>query len=143
MSLAARDPRAAPNIDLNLLADPDDDATLLAGAKLLRRILSSPHLKTGDARELIPGPNIASDEELRAMIHERLGTAYHPVGTCRMGPSGHAETVVDPRLSLVGIDNVRVADASIMPEVIAGNTNAASMMIGEAAAEFIAEDGAA
>jgi choline dehydrogenase-like flavoprotein len=143
LSLAARDPRAAPNIDLNLLADPDDDATLLDGAKLLRRILRSPHLKTGDARELIPGPNVASDEELRAMIHERLGTAYHPVGTCRMGPAGHAETVVDPRLSLVGIDNVRVADASIMPEVIAGNTNAASMMIGEAAAEFIAEDGAA
>ncbi len=74
------------------------------------------------------------------MIHERLGTAYHPVGTCRMGPVDHPDSVVDPRLNLIGFENVRVADASVMPEVIAGNTNAASMMIGEAAAEFMAED---
>ncbi len=140
LSLTASDPRAAPAIDLNLLADPDDDATMLEGAKLLRRILDSPHLKTGDAEELVPGPDIGSDEELRAMIHERLGTAYHPVGTCRMGPADHHDSVVDPRLRLIGVENVRVADASIMPEVIAGNTNAASMMIGEAAAEFIASD---
>lgn len=140
LSLAARDPRAAPAIDLNLLADPDDEATMLAGAKLLRRILASPHLKTGDAEELVPGPAVNTDDELRAMIHQRLGTAYHPVGTCRMGPASDDTSVVDPRLRLIGMDNVRVADASIMPEVIAGNTNAASMMIGEAGAEFIAAD---
>ncbi len=140
LRLAAKDPRAAPAIDLNLLADADDDTTMLEGAKLLRRILASPHLRTGNARELVPGPDVGGDEELRAMIHERLGTAYHPVGTCRMGPADQAESVVDPRLRLIGLDNVRVADASIMPEIIAGNTNAASMMIGEAAAEFIAAD---
>jgi choline dehydrogenase-like flavoprotein len=140
LSLASSDPRKAPAIDLNLLADPDDDATMLAGAKLLRRILASPQLKTSNARELVPGPDIDTDGELRELIHERLGTAYHPVGTCRMGPADHPDSVVDPRLNLIGIENVRVADASIMPEVIAGNTNAASMMIGEAGAEFIAED---
>ncbi len=137
LSLVSSDPRVAPAIDLNLLADSEDDATMLAGAKLLRRILASPHLKTGDAKELVPGPDIGTDDELRVMIHARLGTAYHPVGTCRMGPADHAESVVDPRLKLIGIDNVRVADASIMPEVIAGNTNAASMMIGEAGAQFM------
>lgn len=141
LRLASPDPVAPPDIDLNLLADPDDDAALLRGAKLLRKILANPALKTGNARELVPGPAAKTDDELRDVIHARLGTAYHPVGTCRMGPADHPESVVDPRLRVVGLDNVRVADASVMPEIIAGNTNAISMVIGEAAAEFIRADG--
>ena len=137
LRLASADPAEMPLIDLNLLADPQDQATLLRGARLLRRILANPALRTGDAEELVPGPGVGSDDELMAMIHARLGTAYHPVGTCRMGSKTDPRSVVDPELCVVGLENVRVADASVMPEVIAGNTNAASMMIGDAAAEFI------
>ena len=139
LRLADTDPFTAPRIDLNLLSDADDEATLLRGAKLLRRILASPHLTSGTAKELVPGPGVETDEELLSVIHSRLGTAYHPVGTLRMGAPDDARTVVDPKLSVVGLDNVRVADASVMPDVIAGNTNAASMMIGEAAGEFMLE----
>ncbi len=137
LTLASTDPAVPPLIDLNLLSDPEDEATLMRGAKLLRRILANPNLKTGDARELVPGPAVETDDDLRALIRERLGTAYHPVGTLRMGARSDARSVVDPELRLIGVDNVRVADASIMPEVIAGNTNAASMMIGDAAADFM------
>ncbi len=137
LRLVDADPLTAPSIDLNLLAEPEDEATLLRGAKLLRQILASEHLRSGGAKELVPGPDVQSDDDLLAMIHARLGTAYHPVGTLRMGAQDDPRTVVDPRLSVVGMDNVRVADASIMPEVVAGNTNAPSMMIGATAARFI------
>ncbi len=137
LQLADADPYSPPRIDLNLLSDPDDEATLLRGAKLLRRILASRHLTSGTAEELVPGPDVQSDEDLLGMIHARLGTAYHPVGTLRMGARDDARTVVDPQLAVIGLDNVRVADASVMPEVIAGNTNAASMMIGDAAGGFM------
>ncbi len=137
LRLASADPASAPVIDLNLLAEPDDEATLMRGAKLLRRILANPALKTGNAQELVPGPDVQTDDHLRAMIHARLGTAYHPVGTCRMGPTDDERSVVDPALKVIGLDNVRVADASVMPEIIAGNTNAASMMIGSTAADLI------
>ncbi len=141
LQLADADPFSAPSIDLNLLSDPDDEATLLRGAKLLRRILASHHLTLGTAQELVPGPDVQSDDDLRDMIHARLGTAYHPVGTLRMGARDDARTVVDPQLSVVGLENVRVADASVMPDIIAGNTNAASMMIGDAAGGFMLGNG--
>ncbi len=137
LRLLSADPGFAPSIDLNLLSDPEDEVTLLRGAKLLRRILANPALTSGSARELVPGPDVDTDEDLLAMIHARLGTAYHPVGTCRMGAPDDARSVVDPELKVIGLENLRVADASIMPELIAGNTNAASMMIGDAAAGFI------
>ncbi|MEM9688856.1 MAG: GMC family oxidoreductase N-terminal domain-containing protein [Pseudomonadota bacterium] len=137
LRLNGPDPHSPPCIDLNLLADADDEATLLRGARLLRHILASDHLTGGTATELVPGPEVSSDDALRSMIHSRLGTAYHPVGTLRMGAKNDARSVVDPTLSVIGIDNLRVADASVMPEIIAGNTNAASMMIGTAAADFL------
>lgn len=136
LRLRSRDPDAAPAIDLNLLSEPGDKEALLRGAKLLRRILASPPLKHADAHELVPGPSVDEDD-LPAFIEERLGTAYHPVGTCRMGPDDDPRSVVDPNLRAVGIENLRVADASIMPEIIAGNTNAASMVIGERAADVM------
>ncbi len=140
LQLSDAGPMSSPRIDLNLLSDPSDEATLLRGAKLLRRILASSHLATGGAKELVPGPDVRTDDELLSLIHARLGTAYHPVGTLRMGRADDHRSVVDPKLSVIGLENVRVADASIMPDVVAGNTNAPTMMIGEAAAEFLLED---
>ena len=137
LTLAAADPRTAPKIDLNLLHEDGDRRTLLAGAKLLRRILANPALKTGDARELVPGPDVKTDEDLMRLIEDRLGTAYHPVGTCRMGAADDGRAVVDPELKVRGTENVRVVDASVMPEIVAGNTNAPCMMIGEMAARLI------
>ena len=127
----------APRIDLNLLDDPADQETLLRGAKLLRRILAQPSLKPAGATELVPGPDVRTDADLVQFIRQRLGTAYHPVGTCRMGASRDERSVVDPKLRVLGLENVRVADASIMPEVVAGNTNAPTMMIADAAVEHI------
>ncbi|MEM9056323.1 MAG: GMC family oxidoreductase N-terminal domain-containing protein [Pseudomonadota bacterium] len=141
--LTLRSPRAgdAPAIDLNLLADDADERALLRGVRLLRKILSHAALSGGGARELVPGDAVGdTDDELRAFVHSRLGTAYHPVGTCRMGAADDARSVVDPRLRVIGLANVRVADASVMPEIVAGNTNAATMMIGAAAAEFVDTD---
>lgn len=137
LRLRSRDPTVAPSIDLNLLNTAADRDTLTRGASLLRRMLAQPSLKTGDATELVPGDSVQSDEELHAFIEGRLGTAYHPVGTCRMGNSGDQRSVVDPELNVIGLDNVRVADASIMPEIVAGNTNAPTMMIADRAADFI------
>ena len=137
LALRSRDPAAAPAIDLNLLADPGDERALLRGAALLRRILSSDELTTGRAAEAVPGPQVSSSDELRAFLHQRVGTAYHPVGTCRMGDAADPDSVVDPDCRVIGLDNVRVADASVMPDVTAGNTNAPTMMIADTAADLM------
>ena len=123
-----------PIIDLNMLSNYEDRQTLLRGLKLLRRILSSPALSGSGAKEVVPGPAVQSDDELLQYIYERLGTAYHPVGTCRMGDPADPMTVVGPDLRICGLENVRIADASVMPELVAGNTNAPTMMIAEVAA---------
>ena len=137
LTLRSIDPAEAPAIDLNLLSEPEDAETMLRGARLLRRVLANPALKTGGATELVPGADVRTDDDLMAMIRQRLGTAYHPVGTCRMGRASEAATVVDPQLRVPGLANLRVADASVMPEIVAGNTNAASMMIGDTCADFV------
>ena len=91
--------------------------------------------RSGD--ELLPGPAIADDAALEDFIRERVATTYHPVGTCKMGPASDPMSVVDPQLRVHGLQGLRVADASIMPNLIGGNTSAPSMMIGERAAHFI------
>jgi choline dehydrogenase len=126
-----------PIIDLNLLSDYEDRQTLLRGLKLLRRVLGSPALSGSGANEVVPGPAVQSDDELLQYIYERLGTAYHPVGTCRMGDPADPMTVVDSNLRVIGLENVRIADASVIPEVVAGNTNAPTMMIADVAADRI------
>ena len=134
VGLASTDPLAPPRIDPAFLAHADDLAILTRGARLMQRILEQPALAPFRTRGLYGIPP-ASEAELEQMLRERSDTVYHPVGTCKMGVDEMA--VVDPQLRVRGIERLRVADASIMPTLIGGNTNAPSMMIGEKAAEFI------
>jgi choline dehydrogenase-like flavoprotein len=111
--------------------------TLVRGVRLALRILAAPALANllGDRIHPVTGDD--SDDTLRDFVRRRGRTTYHPAGTCKMGPAGDPAAVVDPRLRLRGVDNVRIADASIMPRVVSGNTNAPTMMIAQRAAGFI------
>ncbi len=135
--LASPDARKAPLIDPAFLTDDRDMATLRRGVREMHRIFSAPALAAYGGQDRHP-VNIDNDAELDALIRSRADTVYHPVGTCRMGAD--ADAVVDPRLKYKGLDGLYVADASIMPRLVSGNTNAPSIMIGERAAEFIRAD---
>ena len=135
LSLLSADPTAAPNIDPNYLDDPDDARLLLEGMKLVRQIMAHKSLSSIVTGELLPGAEHASDEQLRALLPTRIHTVYHPVGTCRMGQD--ERSVVDPALRVRGVEGLRVADASVMPTITGGNTNAPAMMIGERCAELM------
>jgi choline dehydrogenase-like flavoprotein len=108
---------------------------LLEGIKMIREIAQSPHMKGVISAELHPGPDFLSDQAMAAELPNRIHTVYHPVGTCRMGNDERA--VVDPELRVRGLEGLRVADASIMPSITGGNTNAPTMMIGERCAELL------
>ncbi|MCI2401129.1 GMC family oxidoreductase N-terminal domain-containing protein [Aliiroseovarius subalbicans] len=139
LRLVSSDPRVAPEIDLGLFQDVDDVETLVAGLKRLRTLMNKAAFGPHRAPEVHPGPAVSSDDALRQHIKTRGATAYHPVGTLRMG-DGTAP--VTPRLAVAGVRGLWVADASVMPAVTSANTNAPSMMIGYRAAEFISEDAA-
>jgi choline dehydrogenase-like flavoprotein len=128
---------APPRIDPNFLAEPADLDGLVAGFKLTRRILEAPALAPYRGRELLTA-NVQSDEQIIEDIRNRADTIYHPVGTARMGRDDGA--VVDRELRVHGMTGLRVVDASIMPTLIGGNTNAPTIMIAEKAAEMIAVD---
>ena len=134
VKLASADPLAAPAIDPNFLSDDDDLARLAKGAQIVRRIFSAPALAALGGKRLYLAPD-AGDDALIADIRSRADTIYHPVGTCRMGSDDRA--VLDPQLRVRGVEGLRVADASVMPTLIGGNTNAPSIMIGEKAADLI------
>jgi choline dehydrogenase len=137
ISLRSANPLDAPAIRANYLATDTDLRTMIAGVRLARRLA---HAKAFDAfrgEELHPGAAQQSDSEIAEFLRNELETLYHPVGTCKMG--NDALAVVDPRLRVHGIERLRVVDASIMPRVPAGNTNAPVMMIAEKAAELIRE----
>ncbi|MEN2976399.1 GMC family oxidoreductase N-terminal domain-containing protein (plasmid) [Tistrella bauzanensis] len=137
LELAGPDPMMAPLIDPAFLSDDDDMALMLRGTRITRRIMEAPALDGFRDRELyMQGPQ--SDEELTRHIRARADTIYHPVGTCRMGSDDNA--VVTPDLTLRGIDRLRVVDASIIPNLIGGNTNAPTIMIAERAADLIRRD---
>jgi choline dehydrogenase len=136
--LKSADPLAAPAIRFNFLKTRYDLDALTAGMRLARNIVGQPALANYVAGELIPGREVATDAEFEAAIRRYGVSNLHPVGTCRMG--GDEAAVLDPRLKVHGVRGLRVADASVMPSVPAGNTNAPSIMIGEKAAAMILED---
>ena len=134
LRLASADPTAAPVIDPNFLAEPDDLKVLLEGIRMIREIMGHPATGGHVKGEYEFGPDYTG-QKLEDEVRNRATTVYHPVGSCRMGVDERA--VVDPELKVRGIDGLRVADASIMPSIISGNTNAPSFMIGEKCAELI------
>jgi choline dehydrogenase len=119
----------------NYLATETDQLTIVAGLKLIRRILANPHMQQFVESEFQPGSAVETDEQLLDYARRRGGTVYHPTSTCKMG--NDPLSVVDVELRVHGIGGLRVADASIMPTVVSGNTNAATIMIGEKAADMM------
>ncbi|MES1929636.1 alcohol/choline dehydrogenase [Salinisphaera dokdonensis CL-ES53] len=141
IGLKSADPMADALIDPNYLDHPDDLAQLVKAVKIGRQILQAPPLAAHRDRELEPGPDVVDDAAIETFIRERAETIYHPVGTCRMGHDD--EAVVDDRLKVHGMQGLRVVDASIMPTLVGGNTNAPTTAIAEKAADMILEDAAA
>jgi len=136
ITLASADPLAQPAIDPNYLSDPADLPQFIAGIRQMREVLAKKPLGEILGRELGPGPDTETDEAIGTYVRERgSGTVFHPVGTCRMGSDANA--VVDPSLRVRGLEGLRVVDASIMPTLIGGNTNAPTIMIAETAASMI------
>ncbi|WP_248797664.1 GMC family oxidoreductase [Pseudomonas sp. MWU13-2105] len=122
-------------IDFNFLADPADAKVLIEGLKLARRILAAPQFDGIRGKEMLPGEAVQSDEQLMTYVRDYASTVFHPVGTCKMGVD--PMSVVGPDLKVHGLKGLRVVDASIMPSLISGNTNAPCIMIGEKAADLI------
>ena len=139
--LASADPLAPPAITFGFLGSEYDMRAMVAGARLARRLVQQPALAPFAGEELFPGPNYVTDEDLARYVREAGLTNHHPAGSCAMGTG--TNSVVDPRLRVHGVGGLRVADASIMPAVVAGNTNAPSIMIGEKCAAMVLEDAAA
>lgn len=138
VGLKSPDPFVAPLIQPNYFSHPEDHATMLAGLKLTRRLMQSAPMAPYVAREYRPGPDMQTDQDMLQFVREHGTTIFHPVGTCRMGSDEHS--VVDPSLRVRGVRGLRVADASIMPALLSGNTNAGCMVIGEKAADLILQD---
>ena len=135
--LASAAPDDQPLVDPNYLADPEDLRLSIGGIRRAREILAQEPLRSMIASEVFPGPDKTSDEDLAAHARRFVKTVYHPVGTCRMGRESDPEAVVSTRLALNGVEGVRIADASVIPTIISGNTNAAVLVVADKAAEFI------
>jgi len=129
--------RTGLEIDLGVLRDPADTDLLIKGFRKLRQLMAEADFGTHAAPEAFPGASVETDAQIRAHVIARAATAYHPVGTLRMGVG---DAPVSPRLAVKGVEGLWVADASVMPAVTSANTNAPSMMIGHRAGQFIAED---
>jgi len=136
--IKSADPAEAPAIRANYMSAAFDRDVMIAGMKLTRRIMSQPAITRYVAEEINPGPQTQSDEALLNFARDKGTTVFHPVSTCRMGPDANA--VVDERLRVRGLDGLRVADGSIMPTLVSGNTNAAIVMIGEKCADLMLQD---
>jgi len=137
IELASADPRAPVRIRQNFLATDKDWATLRAGVRLIREIGGQSPLASFTTGEISPGPNCRSDAEMDAHIRATAITVHHPLGTCRMGRPSDPMAVVDPELKVLGVDGLRVVDASVMPDLVGGNINAPVIMIAEKAADLI------
>lgn len=138
--LASNRPEDKPVIDPNFFADPYDMQTLIAGFRECRRIFAQPALAAMTGAEIEPGAQCQSDSEIDNALRKIVNTAYHPTGTCKMGPDSDPMAVVDSRLRVRGVSGLRVVDASVMPDIISGNTSAPTMMMAQRAAIFILQD---
>jgi choline dehydrogenase len=138
LRIRSADPAAPPEIRVNYLSTEVDRSANVEGLKMLRKILQAPALKPYVVEEVDPGARVVTDEALLAHCRARGSTIYHPTSTCRMGNDPLA--VVDQRLRLRGIEGLRVVDASVMPDLVSGNTNAVVIMIAEKASDMILED---
>jgi len=133
--LQSADPHSAPAIDPNFLGEAADLETMVAGFKMTKRLLDAPALKALQKSDEVTA-GVETDDDIRKILRQNVDTIYHPVGTCRMGVND-SSAVVDPKLRVYGLEALRVVDASIMPALIGGNTNAPTIMIGEKAADMI------
>ena len=138
--IKSADPSEAPLINPRYLSAEEDRRVALDAIRLTRRIAAQPALARYSPEEFLPGPNIATDEQLAKAAGDIGTTIVHPVGTCRMGPAGDPMAVVDTRLSVIGVEGLRVIDASVMPTITSGNTNSPTIMIAERGAEMMRED---
>jgi choline dehydrogenase len=129
--------KEVPRILFNYMSHPDDWTEFRACIRLTREIMAQKALEPFRAEEIQPGNNVVTDEQIDAFIREHVESAYHPTGTCKMGSASDPMTVVDHECRVIGIENLRVADSSIMPQVTNGNLNAPTLMIGEKASDHI------
>lgn len=135
--IRSKDPREAPRILFNYLTHPEDLPEWRRAVRLTRELFRQPAMQRYAADEIQPGPGINTDAEIDGFIREHCESAYHPCGTCRMGAADDPMAVVDPECRVIGIEGLRVADSSIMPQVTNGNLNAPTIMIGEKASDHI------
>ncbi len=135
--LRSANPEDHPAIRFNYMADPQDRADMRQGVRLLREILAQEALAPYRGPEIFPGPEVRSDDEIDAWVRRAIETCYHPVGTCRMGADTDPGAVVDAEMRVHGLEGLRVVDASVMPAIVSGNTNAPTIMIAEKASDAI------
>ena len=138
IALRSSDPADKPSIHPNYLATERDRQTLVEGIKIARRIATFEPLKSKISSPFRPTDDVQSDDDILTWARRWSTTIYHPTGTCKMGSDPMA--VVDERLNVHGIQGLRVADCSIMPEIVSGNTNAPAIMIGEKLSDMVLED---
>jgi choline dehydrogenase-like flavoprotein len=137
LSLSSADPRDAVEIHQNFLGTDEDWGVMRRGLRMIRDLVGSDALKDFAGDELAPGAKAQTDADLDAHVRKTMITVHHPVGTCKMGADNDPMAVVDAELRVRGVQNLRVVDASVMPDLIAGATNAPVIMIAEKAADMI------